>query len=383
MSTEGHYDLKSEENNEKNRQPAGQRINSAPTKLSNSKKKTNWGKLLGNKKANNKRKYGSTSSKRSASFNLSALDNNMSGLQVLSPKSRPGANSKTVDALETFGLDVPRSNNNSNRTTVTDSSIQANADTPKHKRSKSDNSGRLVSDLALKKFFLGGKVLSNRSASALGKLRGSYKCGKCGVPKKGHICPHELPKETKDATTQCSFDINPNIKTAQIRRLVTKLQEKGIITLSKASDAFTVLCEDVKIPVGTYQTTRAEVHQAATGATSSLSIASKTQRKSSEESGTKTKVKRRGTKKIKAKSTKAKLVKNKKPTTPKRANSLRTFDSIDSNNDDPFAMDMDPTDAFEYGELDLTIDPLTDDKWFGNDIIDETYDDEMSAMLSA
>jgi hypothetical protein len=250
----------------------------------------------------------------------------------------------------------------------------------------------------LAKFFLGTKVLSNRSVSALGKLRGSYKCGKCGVPKKGHICPHELPKETKDATTQCSFDINPNIETAQIRRLVAKLQQKGIITLSKASDALTALYHESTIPVGTYQTTKVEVHQAATGATSSLSpsVGSNANNKPSKQSNSndgkpiedrvpasKTKAKKHTAKNSKPKSTTTKLMKTKKPTTPKKVNSLRTFDSIDSNNDDPFAMDMDPTDAFEYGEFDLTSDPLTDDKWFGNDVIDENYDEEMSAMLSA
>ena len=187
----------------------------------------------------------------------------------------------------------------------------------------------------LAKFFLGTKVLSNRSVSALGKLRGSYKCGKCGVPKKGHICPHELPKETKDATTQCSFDINPNIETAQIRRLVAKLQQKGIITLSKASDALTALYNESTIPVGTYQTSKVEVHQAATGATSSLSpsvssnannipskqnnsknckpiknrvVASKNKAKKHTTRNAKSK----STKNAKSKSTKTKLIKSKK-----------------------------------------------------------------------
>ena len=63
------------------------------------------------------------------------------------------------------------------------------------------------------------KFMSNRSVSALGKLRGSYKCGKCGVLKKGHVCPHEQPKQMQDAQTQCSFDINPNVESTQIRRL--------------------------------------------------------------------------------------------------------------------------------------------------------------------
>lgn len=47
------------------------------------------------------------------------------------------------------------------------------------------------------------------------KGRGSYRCGKCGVPKKGHICPYQ-PKfkrrpdepapETKNASTQVEMD---------------------------------------------------------------------------------------------------------------------------------------------------------------------------------
>jgi len=388
-------------NNERKQQPAGQRINSAPTKLSNSNKKTNWGQLLGKKKTNNKRKYGSTSNKRSSSFSLSILDNDMSGLQVLSPKSMPRTNSNVTDVLKPFALDGTSSSSNgssSTTTTANDSDNGVTVNTPKHKRSKSDNSEKLAPNFAREKFFLGTKVLSNRSASALGKLRGSYKCGKCGVPKKGHVCPHELPKETTDATTQCSFDINPSIESAQIRRLVAKLQEKGIITLSKASDALTVLHNEATIPVGTYQTTNVEVHQAATGATSSLSpsVSSNANNKVSKQNNSKngnptknrvvaskTKATKHTTKNAKSKSKKTKLIKNKKPATPKRINSLRTFDSIDSNNDDPFAMDMDPTDAFEYGGFDLTAEPLTDDKWFGNDIIDENYDEEMSAMLSA
>lgn len=365
--------------------------------------------MLGKKKTNNKRKYGSTSNKRSSSFSLSILDNDMSGLQVLSPKSKPRTNSNVTDVLKPLALDgTSSSSNGSSSTTTTANDIDngVTVNTPKHKRSKSDNSGKMAPNFALENFFVGTKVMSNRSASALGKLRGSYKCGKCGVPKKGHVCPHELPKETRDATTQCSFDINPHIESAQIRQLVEKLQEKGIITLSKASDALNILYGDATIPVGTYQTTKVEVHQAATGATSSLSpsvssnannipskqnnsknckpiksrvVASKTKAKKHTTRNAKSK----STKNAKSKSTKTKLIKSKKPTTPKRINSLRTFDSIDSNNDDPFAMDMDPTDAFEYGELDLTADALTDGKWFGNDIIDENYDEEMSAMLSA
>merc|ERR1712167_551894 len=57
---------------------AGQRINSAPTKLTNNnQKKANWGEILGNKKHSNKRKFGTTNHKRSMSLNLSILDNDM------------------------------------------------------------------------------------------------------------------------------------------------------------------------------------------------------------------------------------------------------------------------------------------------------------------
>jgi len=47
------------------------------------------------------------------------------------------------------------------------------------------------------------------------KGRGSYKCGKCGVPKKGHVCPYqpkfnrrpdEPPPEMKSASTQVEMD---------------------------------------------------------------------------------------------------------------------------------------------------------------------------------
>lgn len=47
------------------------------------------------------------------------------------------------------------------------------------------------------------------------KARGSYRCGKCGVPKKGHICPYqpklkrradEPPPEMRNAATQVEMD---------------------------------------------------------------------------------------------------------------------------------------------------------------------------------
>merc|ERR1719504_415287 len=76
----------------------------------------------------------------------------------------------------------------------------------------------------------------------------------------------------------------------------------------------------------------------------------------------------------KKRSPKAKLIKkSNNAALPKRVNSLRTFDSIDSiSSEDPFHMDMDPTDAFDYSEFDLANDELTDDKWFGSDLVDDT-----------
>jgi hypothetical protein len=407
---------------------AGQRINSAPTKLTNNnnQKKANWGDILGKKKHSNKRKFGTTNHKRSMSLNLSILDNDMSGLQVLSPKSKPRNNNTTTNnnngIVKPFALNGSSSSSNSNNTTSDGNKsdvMNGYINTPKHKRSKSDNSVtaspsfRMGNSPNLIKTFL-----SNRSVSALGKLRGSYKCGKCGVPKKGHVCPHEQPKQMQDAQTQCSFDINPNVESSQIRRLVQKLQEKGIISLSGSHDALHALLKNVDIPIAQYHqeavksATPAQiqvVQQAATGSTSSLSPTDrtkvkKTRKKNSKETkknaasknknidaATKSKkaVSKKNDKKItrKKRSPKAKLIKkSNNAALPKRVNSLRTFDSIDStSSEDPFHMDMDPTDAFDYSEFDLTNDELTDDKWFGRDLVDDTnYDDaEMSAMLSA
>jgi len=59
------------------------------------------------------------------------------------------------------------------------------------------------------------KIAENEDASSRDKMRGSYRCGKCGVPKKGHICPYQpkfkrrpdepLP-ETRNASTQVEMD---------------------------------------------------------------------------------------------------------------------------------------------------------------------------------
>merc|ERR1711998_565240 len=109
------------------------------------------------------------------------------------------------------------------------------------------------------------------------------------------------------------------------------------------------LLKNVDIPIAQYHqevvksATPAQiqvVQQAATGSTSSLSPTGRTKAK-------KTRKKR---------SPKAKLIKkSNNAALPKRVNSLRTFDSIDStSSEDPFHMDMDPTDAFDYSEFDLT-----------------------------
>jgi hypothetical protein len=277
---------------------AGQRINSAPTKLTNNnQKKANWGEILGNKKHSNKRKFGTTNHKRSMSLNLSILDNDMSGLQVLSPKSKPRNNNTTTNnnngIVKPFALNGSSSSSNSNNTTSDGNKsdvMNGYINTPKHKRSKSDNSVTASPSIRMDNSpNLIKKFMSNRSVSALGKLRGSYKCGKCGVPKKGHVCPHEQPKQMQDAQTQCSFDINPNVESTQIRRLVQKLQEKGIISLSRSHDALHALLKNVDIPIAKYHqeevvksATPAQiqvVQQAATGSTSSLSPTNRTKAK--------------------------------------------------------------------------------------------------------
>lgn len=60
------------------------------------------------------------------------------------------------------------------------------------------------------------------------KGRGSYKCGRCGVPKKGHVCPYqpklkrragEPPPETRNAAVQVEID-----EFMTLRRLNLKIQ---------------------------------------------------------------------------------------------------------------------------------------------------------------
>lgn len=60
-----------------------------------------------------------------------------------------------------------------------------------------------------------GSIKVDRDEHGRDKGRGSYRCGKCGVPKKGHICPYqpkfkrrpdEPPPETRNASTQVEMD---------------------------------------------------------------------------------------------------------------------------------------------------------------------------------
>lgn len=53
------------------------------------------------------------------------------------------------------------------------------------------------------------------AASDKDKGRGSYRCGRCGAPKKGHICPYqpklkrrpdEPPPEMRNAAVQVEMD---------------------------------------------------------------------------------------------------------------------------------------------------------------------------------
>jgi len=355
------------------------RVNSAPTKLVTSNgKKANWGEILGGgSRSNNKRKYVSPK-KRPASATLHLLDTNMSGLNVLSPKQQLLPDS-SVPAV------TPISLHDGNDIDLVAKHIAITK--PKHKRSKSESSIKKEVAVVLRNGQIVKKILSNRSVSALGKLRGSYKCGKCGVPKKGHVCPHELPKETRDASTQCSFDINPLVNSDEIRMLVTKLQEKGVISLSNANDVFSAMLEKVVIPKeeGSGQLQK----QAATGSTSSKTQKPKKARKVKSRTAPKIKKSKqaRGTKAKKQSQSPRKKGKKKLrvdrsdldgPLEPARVNSLRTFDSIDSTVSDDLDLDMDPTDAFEFN---LTSDEFQGEKWFGDDI--GNSDMPMSVSYSA
>jgi len=67
---------------------------------------------------------------------------------------------------------------------------------------------------------------SSVSGSTRDKGRGSYKCGRCGVPKKGHICPYqpklkrrpdEPPPETRNAAVQVEMDEFMTLRRLNIR----------------------------------------------------------------------------------------------------------------------------------------------------------------------
>jgi len=104
-----------------------------------------------------------------------------------------------------------------------------------------------------------------RSGSAAGKLRGNYNCGKCGVPKKGHVCPHDQPKVLTDAQSQCNFDgavltgesmshsrtacgtakykySTPKTKRAEdIMKILGNMQSMGIIQINDSAKAMNML----------------------------------------------------------------------------------------------------------------------------------------------
>ncbi|KAL7575753.1 hypothetical protein ACA910_003083 [Epithemia clementina (nom. ined.)] len=71
-----------------------------------------------------------------------------------------------------------------------------------------------------------GEEGSSVSGSNKDKGRGSYKCGRCGVPKKGHICPYqpklkrrpdEPPPETRNAAVQVEMDEFMTLRRLNIR----------------------------------------------------------------------------------------------------------------------------------------------------------------------
>lgn len=55
--------------------------------------------------------------------------------------------------------------------------------------------------------------------------RGSYRCGKCGVPKKGHICPYQpVKKKQEDVPTRCAAIQVEMDEFMTIRRLNLEIQ---------------------------------------------------------------------------------------------------------------------------------------------------------------
>lgn len=118
-----------------------------------------------------------------------------------------------------------------------------------------------------------------RSGSAAGKLRGNYNCGKCGVPKKGHVCPHDQPKELTDAQSQCNFDgavltgesishsrtacatvkykySTPKTKRAEdMMKILVSMQSMGIMQINDPSKVMKILLNgeemDETVPIAT------------------------------------------------------------------------------------------------------------------------------------
>jgi len=67
---------------------------------------------------------------------------------------------------------------------------------------------------------------SSAGGSEKDKGRGSYKCGRCGVPKKGHVCPYQPklkrrpdqpPPETRHAAVQVEMDEFMTLRRLNIR----------------------------------------------------------------------------------------------------------------------------------------------------------------------
>merc|ERR1711907_924542 len=131
------------------------------------------GILGGGSRSNNKRKYVSPK-KRPASATLHLLDTNMSGLNVLSPKQQLLPDS-IVPAV------TPISLQDGNDTDLIAKHVVSTK--PKHKRSKSESSMKKEVAVVLRNGQIVKKILSNRSVSALGKLRWSSEKGSCLPPR--------------------------------------------------------------------------------------------------------------------------------------------------------------------------------------------------------
>lgn len=177
--------------------------------------------------------------------------------------------------------------------------------------------------------------LRKRAGSTTGKLRGNYNCGKCGVPKKGHVCPHDQPKQMNDAETQCAFDgtvltgesishsrtacdttkyrhTTPKDKRANdIMEILNNMQAMGIIQLKDPTRAMSLLLNGVGNAAAAAIATAVPAEFAPAAA-------------------------------VVASTTKVLLP------SPKHAQRLRTFDTDESNvAGDPYDIDMDLSDAFE------------------------------------